>query len=148
MPFPEKGGAVTSLAQFRSISDGRVGQSCMVIGNAIQVIITPVEHRRTAGRAQGIDHKCIPKPHALAGEAVEVGRREPREPGLIALLFLDHAQRIETLVVGVDENDVGPGLTRSGHRFFLLRNGETACQEQEVGKKCFHQFSGAIGSGK
>ena len=65
--------------------------------------------------AERIDDKRIAKPHSLARQPIKVWRLKPGKAGFIALLALHDAERVPTLVVGVDEEEIRPigGISRS-----------------------------------
>ena len=52
--------------------------------------------------------KRITKPHAVGRQPIQVRRLDPREATLVALLALHDAQRVPTLIVGVQKHKARP----------------------------------------
>src|SRR5262245_36047878 len=88
--------------------EGRV-----VVDDAVDVAVTAGEEAGPAGGTQGVDDEGALEADAVGRQAVEVGRLQPGEAALLALLALDDAQGVPALVVAVDEDEVGPGLGRA-----------------------------------
>src|SRR6266545_1282617 len=83
----------------RLIPEPRGRERSREIADPVAPLILPGEDRGAADTTNGCGDKVIPESHAVGGEAVDVRRLD--EP------IARTTQRVEPLIVGEDENEVG-----------------------------------------
>ena len=99
-------GRVAGLPQQAGVRHrvGREGR--VIVGDAVQVVVSPGQEASPAWRAERVDDERVAEPDALGSDAIEVRRLEPGEAAAVALFALHDAQGVPALVVGVDEQEV------------------------------------------
>ena len=83
--------------------EGRV-----IVGYAVEVIVTAGEESRAAGGAKGERHEGVSEAHTFGRKTIHIWRLKPRESRFFALLALHDAKGVPALVIGVDEEEIGP----------------------------------------
>jgi hypothetical protein len=107
VPFSDQGGLITCALQPLGEQLGACGQRHIVVDDAVTTHRPPGEQRRPARRTQRGRHERIPEPYAFARQPVHVRGLQlgPYDP-----------QRIEALIVGDDDDDVGAAGVLSARR--------------------------------
>jgi len=110
MEFADVAGRVACLPeQCRpGLRDILAGERRVIVGHTVQVAVTARQIDTATGSTQGIDDEGITEPDSFTGQAIQIGRFEPGKAGFVALLPLHDAEGIPTLVIGVDEHEIGP----------------------------------------
>jgi hypothetical protein len=134
VPLADVSGAITGGPQQRGVRDGIFREGRVIVGDAVEVVVTAREKRRATRRAERQRHKSVAETHALGREPVHVGRLEPRKTRPLALLSLHHAHRVPALVVGVDEEKIRLAVSGVG----LGESSQSSQRQQSEEKIFFH----------
>src|SRR5262245_43178091 len=112
MPFADIGGLVSGGVEQDGMGDVVGWERSVIVNYAIEMVIAASQESGAAGRAKGQGDERIAKAHAFGGETIHVWRGEPGEAGALAVFALDNSHGVPTLVIGVDEQEVGFALVR------------------------------------
>ena len=88
----------------------------VVVGDAVDVPILAGDKRRATRGAQRVDHEGVAKSDPLGGDPIEVRRGEPRKASRSALLPLNDAEGVPSLVIREEINEVWRALGGGGRR--------------------------------
>src|SRR5262249_12094132 len=108
VPLADIAGGIASGAQQRRVGHVIDREWRVIVGHTIEMAVPAGQETGSARGAERVDDEGVAETNALGRQPVHMGRLKPREACPVALLALDDTHGIPTLIIGVDEEDVGP----------------------------------------